>query len=59
MTWFDLVKASRKRCTWCGNPKGWNGKDCISCNRGDFDDTTDVVETYSDEAWDESMGEHI
>ena len=55
MSWADTLKARRK-CTWCGNPKGWNGKDCISCNRGDFDEKDEeYVETHT-EMSDEERG---
>jgi hypothetical protein len=47
MSWEDILKMPRKRCSWCGHPKGWNGKDCISCNRGDFKDE-ELVETHSE-----------
>ena len=29
MSWEDIIKG-RKHCSWCGNHKGWNGKDRIT-----------------------------
>ena len=48
MTWEDILKMPRRNCSWCGNPKGWNGKNCITCNRGEFDDADEEpVETHA------------
>jgi hypothetical protein len=44
MSWEIIIKA-RKHCSWCGNPKGWNGKNCISCNR---EDDEEIVETHTE-----------
>jgi hypothetical protein len=44
----DVSTMSAEGCSWCGNPKGWNGKDCLTCNRGDFEDKD--METMSAEA---------
>jgi hypothetical protein len=49
MSWEDIIK-ERKHCSWCGNPKGWNGKDCITCNR---DDNEEIVEAHTTEMSDE------
>jgi hypothetical protein len=48
MSWKEVLKA-RRRCSWCGNPKGWNGKDCLTCNRGDFEESEEeLVETNTE-----------